>query len=245
MHLAVPRSRGVPGAQRQRGTLRCQPAGVVGLPAQIFQGMAWPAGSAAHRRLAVDREQGLVPADAQRRPEGPFRPHHRAWRGDQAGVRGGVRGGARGSLALEGGDELADPALVLRPVHAAEVAPDPAGRERRQLHVTQQHRDQPLAAGDRPGDHGGVLLPHPRPGHRGRAGDQDPVEGAEQPRLKPVDEHVARADLPLVEEDMQPGSLQVLGQRADPLGIVVAVGDEHIPRLVHRTPQAEQSLIGA
>jgi hypothetical protein len=46
-----------------------------------------------------------------------------------------------------------------------------------------------------------------------------------------VDDHVAEADVPLVEEHLQAGAAQVPGERVDPLAIGMRLGNENVPAI--------------
>jgi hypothetical protein len=51
-----------------------------------------------------------------------------------------------------------------------------------------------------------------------------------------VDKHVARADLPFVIENLEPGLMEVLGEDAHPLLIMVGVGYEYVSIVGHGCP---------
>lgn len=94
-----------------------------------------------------------------------------------------------------------------------------------------------MGAGDRPLDHDGVLLLHPGASHRGGADHQNAVARVSQSGFQAVDQHIARAEFPLIKERADARALQVLGQGADPCGVGVAVGDEHFEPAVHKPPE--------
>ncbi len=135
-----------------------------------------------------------------------------------------------GPFALEDVDELPDLAVVLRAVDAAQVGVHPAGEEGRKVRIGEKDRDELLRAGHRPGEQGGVLLQHPGPGQRGRRDGEDAVAAVQNPPFELVDEHVPRRDLPGVEEDRQPGLVEILGEPVDLLGVHVGIGEEHVER---------------
>ncbi len=87
-----------------------------------------------------------LPADAKRPMDGAFRTEAISlWRGDPA-----ARGRALPRAALQHARQLPDLFLVFGAIRIAEIDPDAAGHERRDLRVRQQQRDEPESVFHRP-----------------------------------------------------------------------------------------------
>ena len=120
-----------------------------------------------------------------------------------------------------------------RGVEITEIHPDPAGHERRQHHIIQQHRHHPLNTGH--GSRHGrreLLLP-PRFAHRGPAHHQHHGIRRSQPLLQPLREPAAPRHLPLIEKHLTARPVQILRQYPHPCLVLMGVGDEHVPPLHH------------
>ncbi|HKV07650.1 MAG TPA: hypothetical protein VJ725_05885 [Thermoanaerobaculia bacterium] len=203
-------------------------AGAVQLPKLKIGPVAEATGLVLRPGLAV-----LVDLDVGHgRAADPQPASHRTF-GPEGGVRTGKDAGRRTGLPLEGGNELAESPFVLGAVGGAEVYEDAAREERGKVGVLQKDRDQPKLLLDGQRYCGGVLLQHPGPGEGCGCNAESDIAGLAKGLIQLVDENVPGVDSPLVQEDLQAGVVEVLGQAVDLFGVRVGVGEEDVVALGH------------
>jgi hypothetical protein len=197
-------------------------------PDGLLQGVVDARRRAAHLRPPAAQAH-LLGADGQHSAQRALGAKARAGRGlELTGPRRWPR------RTLQRLQELLQTLVVGRPVGAAKVHPGAAGEQRRQLHLADEQGDEALLAGHGAGEHGRILLAHPGALQRARGGDQHAVASACQGLVQFVHQHVARGDVPLVEEDREAGLMQVFGEHPHPLGVRAGIGDEDVKGLRHR-----------
>ena len=105
---------------------------------------------------------------------------------------------------------------------------------RRHLGVGKEHGDEPPALLDRPLQEDRVLGLHPRARERGGCDGEEAVLAFQKAAVDLMDEDVARADLPFVEEEVDAELVEVLGQAADGVRVGAGVGEEGVIADGHR-----------